>query len=48
VSTKAGELHAALAAFLTRYNTQRPHRSLNGHTPIQRLAERNKTAATYS
>jgi transposase InsO family protein len=46
--TTSAERHAALAAFLTRYNTQRPHRSLNGHTPIQRLAERNKTAATYS
>src|SRR3712207_8572199 len=30
------------SGFLTRYNTQRPHRSLNGQTPIQRLAERNK------
>ena len=39
---------AALDAFLTRYNTQRPHRSLNGQTPIQRLAERNKTPAAYS
>ncbi|MDP9400667.1 MAG: integrase core domain-containing protein, partial [Actinomycetota bacterium] len=39
---------AALAAFLTRYNTQRPHRSLNGQTPLQRLADRNKTPAAYS
>ena len=39
---------AALAAFLTRYNTQRPHRSLNGQTPFERLAERNKTAAAYT
>lgn len=38
---------SALPAFLTRYNTQRPHRSLNGQTPTQRLAERNKTAAAY-
>ncbi|MDP9400235.1 MAG: integrase core domain-containing protein, partial [Actinomycetota bacterium] len=33
---------------LTRYNTQRPHRSLNGQAPLQRLADRNKTAAAYS
>jgi transposase InsO family protein len=39
---------AALAAFLTHYNTQRPHRSLNRQTPTQRLADRNKTAAAYS
>lgn len=38
---------AALPAFLERYNTRRPHRSLNGQTPFQRLAERNKTAAAY-
>jgi transposase InsO family protein len=44
----SAERRAALAAFLTRYNTQRPHRSLNGQTPAQRLAERNKTAAAYS
>jgi transposase InsO family protein len=41
-------IHWRNAALLTRYNTQRPHRSLNGHTPMQRLAERNKTAAAYS
>jgi transposase InsO family protein len=46
--TTSAERRAALAAFLTRYNTQRPHRSLNGQTPAQRLAERNKTAAAYS
>ena len=46
--TTSTERRAALAAFLTRYNTQRPHRSLNGQTPTQRLAERNKTAAAYS
>ena len=39
---------AALPAFLERYNTRRPHRSLNGQTPIQRLAERNKTPAAYT
>ena len=44
----SAERRAALAAFLTRYNTQRPHRSLHGQTPAQRLAERNKTAAAYS
>ena len=46
--TSSTERRAALGAFLTRYNTQRPHRSLNGQTPIQRLTERNKTAAAYS
>ncbi len=44
----SAERRAALPAFLTRYNTQRPHRSLNGQTPIQRLTERNKTAAAYT
>jgi len=44
----SAERRAALPAFLARYNTQRPHRSLNGQTPAQRLAERNKTAAAYS
>jgi transposase InsO family protein len=44
----SAERRAALDAFLTRYNTHRPHRSLNGHTPMQRLAERNKTVAAYS
>ena len=46
--TTSAERNAALAAFLTNYNTQRPHRSFNGQTPAQRLAERNKTAATYT
>src|SRR4051794_10183905 len=45
--TTSTERRAALAAYLTRYNTQRPHRSLNRQTPTQRLAERNKTAAAY-
>jgi transposase InsO family protein len=44
----SAERRAALAAFLTHYNTQRPHRSLNRQTPTQRPAERNKTAAAYS
>jgi transposase InsO family protein len=44
----SAERRAALGAFLTRYNTQRPHRSLNGQTPAERLAQRNKTAAAYS
>ncbi len=43
----SAERRGALEPFLTRYNTQRPHRSLNGQTPQQRLAERNKTAAAY-
>jgi len=44
----SAERRAALAGFITRYNTQRPHRSLNGQTPFERLAERNKTAAAYT
>lgn len=44
----SAERRAALAAFLTYYNTQRPHRSLHGQTPQQRLTQRNKTAAAYS
>jgi transposase InsO family protein len=44
----SAERRSALAGFLTRYNTQRPHRSLSGQTPAQRLAQRNKTAAAYS
>jgi transposase InsO family protein len=43
----SAERRAALAGFLTRYNTQRPHRSLNRQTPLERLTERNKTAAAY-
>ncbi|MBA3585405.1 MAG: transposase [Gemmatimonadetes bacterium] len=35
------------ATWIEAYNTQRPHRSLNGQTPAQRLAKRNKTAAAY-
>jgi transposase InsO family protein len=46
--TTGAERRAALAAFVAHYNTQRPHRSLNGQTPMTRLAERNKTAAAYS
>jgi len=44
----SAERRVALDAFLTRYNTQRPHRSLDRQTPAERLAERNKTAAAYS
>jgi len=44
----SAERRRALAPFLTHYNTQRPHRSLNRQTPAQRLAERNKTAAAYT
>lgn len=44
----SAERTRALHSFLTYYNTQRPHRSLNRQTPAQRLAERNKTAAAYS
>lgn len=38
----------ALQAFLTRYNTTRPHRALDGSTPAERLAERLNAAAAYS
>jgi len=44
----SAERSAALGAFLSHYNTQRPHRSLNRQTPIQRLVERNKTVAAYN
>ena len=46
--TTSAERRLALPAFITRYNTQRPHRSLNGHTPAQCLANRTKTAAAYT
>jgi len=42
------ERRAALPAFITHYNTQRPHRGLGRQTPAQRLAERNKTPTAYS
>ena len=38
----------ALPAFLTRYNTLRPHKALDGIPPTQRLAERTNPAAAYS
>ena len=38
----------ALAAFLTRYNHHRPHKSLGGIPPAQRLAERLNAPASYS
>lgn len=38
----------ALQAFLTRYNTTRPHRALDGKTPAERLTERLNAAAAYS
>jgi transposase InsO family protein len=40
--------HHGATAFLERYNTKRPHRSLNGQTSMQRLAEKNQTAAAYN
>jgi transposase InsO family protein len=46
--TTSAQRRAALAHFLKHYNTQRPHRSLHGQTPLQRLTERNKTAAAYT
>jgi transposase InsO family protein len=38
----------ALPAFLTRYNTTRPHTALGGIPPTKRLAERINAAAAYS
>jgi transposase InsO family protein len=38
----------ALAAFLTRYNTTRPHQALGGIPPAKRLAERKNPPATYT
>ena len=38
----------ALPAFLTRYNTKRPHKALGGITPNQRLTERTNPAAAYT
>jgi transposase InsO family protein len=38
----------ALPAFLTRYNNTRPHKSLSGIPPAQRLAERLNAAAADS
>jgi transposase InsO family protein len=39
---------AALPGFLAHYNYRRPHRALNREPPIQRLAERNNLAGTYT
>ncbi len=38
----------SLPAFLTRYNTTRPHKALGGSPPAKRLAERINPAAAYS
>ena len=38
----------ALPAFLTRYNTTRPHKALGGIPPAQRLTERTNPAAANS
>ena len=38
----------ALPAFIDYYNHTRPHRALAGHTPAQRLAERNNPAGAYT
>ena len=38
----------ALPAFLTRYNTTRPHKALGGIPPSKRLAERINPAAAYN
>jgi transposase InsO family protein len=39
---------AALPGFLDHYNYRRPHRALDREPPIQRLAERNNLAGTYT
>ena len=39
---------AALPGWLDHYNYRRPHRALDRHPPIQRLAERNNVAGTYT
>lgn len=38
----------ALAGYLARYNTNRPHKALDGIPPAKRLAERLNAAAAYS
>jgi transposase InsO family protein len=38
----------ALPAFLTRYNTTRPHKALGGIPPTQRLTERTNPTAAYT
>ncbi len=37
-----------LPAFLSRYNTTRPHKALGGIPPSERLAERINAAAAYT
>jgi len=44
----SAERRAALHAFLIQYTTQRPNRSLDRQTPLERIAARNKTVAAYS
>jgi transposase InsO family protein len=39
---------AALTGFTNHYNYRRPHRALDREPPIQRLAERNNLAGTYT
>lgn len=39
---------AALRGWLDHYNYRRPHRALDRQAPIQRLAERNNLAGTYT
>jgi hypothetical protein len=41
VSTKPGELHAALAGWIDFYNRRRPHGTLSHKPPIARLNELN-------
>ena len=38
----------ALPAFITRYNTTRPHKTLGGIPPAKRLAERTNAPAAYT
>lgn len=47
VSVRPSPPHRALAAFLKRYNTTRPHKALGGIPPAQRLADRTNPTASY-
>ena len=42
------ERRLALHGWIDHYNHTRPHRALNGHTPAQRLADRNNLTGAYT
>jgi transposase InsO family protein len=48
VYTTNPQRRAALPGWLDHYNYRRPHRALDRQPPIQRLAERNNLAGTYT